>query len=172
MRPRLPEDPTATQLEAWIALADQVQGEEFRGAVRSYLQDAYGTFPGRSLATAPVWDFVHKEGQQIGERIWEAYRSGLPADSPRAQELALGMADQAAAAFGQAKHESPERLARALLMAEKIRREPSEEDARYAATHGRYLSLVDLINETPTSTGEEEPEFFAWMATALLASVQ
>ncbi|MFD2348747.1 MerR family transcriptional regulator [Nonomuraea ferruginea] len=77
MRPRLPEDPTAAQLEAWIELADLVRGEEFRGAVRSWLQDTYGTFPGRRLADAPVWDFIHQEGMEIGKEVLEAYRSGL-----------------------------------------------------------------------------------------------
>ncbi|GAA3125283.1 MerR family transcriptional regulator [Planomonospora alba] len=170
MRPQLPEDPTAAQLEAWIELADLVRDEEFRRAVRSYLQDTYATFPGRRLATAPVWDFVHREGAEIGEDILTAYRSGLPPDSPRTQELVARMANAAAeVAGGQATAESRERLATAFLLVEEMRREDPQEEDRYDATHGRYLSLVALINGTPPSTGEEDPALFAWVAAALRA---
>ncbi|MEU4834905.1 MerR family transcriptional regulator [Streptosporangium sp. NPDC023615] len=172
-RPRLPEDPTAAQLEAWIELADLVRGEEFRGAVRSHLQDAYGTFPGRRLAAVPVWDFIHTEGAMIGEELLEAYRSGLPADSPAARELVVRMADATAEVFGgQATAGSRDRLAAAFLLAERVRREESPQEARYDATHGRYLSLVAVINGTPPDTGEEGPALFAWIAAALRASAR
>ncbi|MBG0821108.1 MerR family transcriptional regulator [Planomonospora sp. ID91781] len=168
MRPRLPEDPTAAQLEAWIELADLVQGEGFRRAVRSYLRETYAAFPGRRLAAAPVWDFVHGEGAEIGEEILEAYRSGLPVDSPRAQELVVRMADTAAeAAGGQATAESRDRLATAFLLMEEMRREASQEEDRYDSTHGRYLSLVALISGTPPAADEEDPALFAWIAAAL-----
>ncbi|MFC4008491.1 MerR family transcriptional regulator [Nonomuraea purpurea] len=83
MRPHLPEDPTATQLEAWIELADLVRDEEFRGAVRSYLQDTFSTPVGRVMTATPVQDFIHEEGSEIMKEIIAAYRSGLPADSPQ-----------------------------------------------------------------------------------------
>ncbi|MEU4539181.1 MerR family transcriptional regulator [Streptosporangium sp. NPDC023825] len=173
MRPRLPEDPAAVQLEAWIELADLVRGEEFRGAVRSYLRDTYGTFPGRRLAAAPVWDFIHREGAKVGEEVVEAYRSGLPADSPRARELVVRMANATAEVFGgQATAESRDRLAAAFLLVEKAQREDSQEEARYDATHGRYLSLVSVINGTPPDTGEEGPVLFRWIAAALRASAR
>ncbi|MFF5110363.1 MerR family transcriptional regulator [Streptosporangium sp. NPDC000509] len=173
MRPSLPEDPTAAQLEAWIELADLLRGEEFRGAVRSYLRDTYGTFPGRRMAAAPVWDFIHEEGAKVGEEIVEAYRSGLPADSPRARELVVRMANASAEAVGgQTAAESRERMATAFLLVEKIRREDSHEEARYDATHGRYLSLVAVINGTPPAGDEEGPELFAWIAAALRASAR
>ncbi|MGW2192624.1 hypothetical protein ACWCSH_09765 [Streptosporangium sp. NPDC001682] len=173
MRPSLPEDPTAAQLEAWIELADLVRGEEFRGAVRSYLRDTYGTFPGWRMAAAPVWDFIHEEGAKVGEEVLAACRSGLPADSPRAQELVVRMANAAAEAVGgQATAESRDRLATAFLLVERIQREDSLEEARYDATHGRYLSLVAVINGTPPDTGEEGPALFTWIAAALRASAR
>ncbi|MEV0614858.1 MerR family transcriptional regulator [Nonomuraea sp. NPDC050404] len=169
MRPRLPEDPTAEQLEAWIELADLVQGEEFRAAVRAYLQDTYGTFPGRNVAAAPMWDFIHGEGADIGQEILTAYRSGLPADSPRARELAVRLANTTAEVAGtQATAESHERLATAFLLIEEFQLE----DVRYDATHGRYVSLVALINETPPDAGGEVAAVSAWLAAALRASAQ
>ncbi|MEO3805633.1 MerR family transcriptional regulator [Nonomuraea sp. B1E8] len=173
MRPRLPEDPSAAQLEAWIELADLVQGEEFRRAVRSYLQDTYGTFPGSSVAAAPVWDFIHKDGAKIGEELVAAYRSGMAPDSPRARELVVRMASAAAEAMdAQSTTEQRERLARAFLLVEQLRREDAQEEERYDATHGRYLSLVELINDTPPRTGEDDPAIFTWIASALRASAR
>ncbi len=173
MRPRLPEDPTLTQLEAWIELADLVQGEEFRNAVRSYLQDTYATSPGRDMAATPIQDFIYGTGTVIMEEIMAEYRSGLPADSPRAQELVVRMADAAAGITGgQSTAESRERLATGFLMAEKFEREEPEETTRYDATHGRYVSLVAVINETPPDTGEEFAAVSAWMAAAFRASVR
>lgn len=165
VRPRLPEDPTAEQLEAWIELGDLVRGAEFRGAVRAYLRDTYGAFPGRRLADAQVWDFIHEEGARIGKEIMEAYQAGLPADSPRARELAAALADATAGTFGtQATAESRERLAKAFLVAEQLPRE----DPEYDATHGRYLDLVARINGTPPEPAG--PELLAWIAAALRAS--
>ncbi|MFC4062353.1 MerR family transcriptional regulator [Planomonospora corallina] len=170
MRPHLPEDPAATQIEAGIELADLVRDEEFRGAVRSYLRDTYATFPGRVVATSPMQGFIHPEGAQITGEILEAYRSGLPADSPRARELVVRMADAAAeVAGGRATAESRERPATAFLMVEEIRREDSQEEVRFGATHGRYLSLVVSINGTPPAAGEDDPALFAWIAAALRA---
>jgi hypothetical protein len=57
-------------------------------------------------------------------------------------------------------------------MVEKFEREEPEETTRYDATHGRYVSLVAVINETPPDTGEEFAGVAAWMAAAYRASVR
>ncbi|WP_327106767.1 MerR family transcriptional regulator [Nonomuraea glycinis] len=173
MRPSLPEDPTVTQLEAWIELADLVQGEEFRNTVRSYLQDTYSTSPGRDIAATPIQDFIYGTGTVIMEEIMAACRSGLPTDSPRAQELVVRMADAVAEAVGrQSTAELREQLATGFVMVEQFQREEPEEMPRYDATHGRYVSLVAVINETPPDKGEEFTALSAWMAAALHASVR
>ncbi|MGW0478941.1 MerR family transcriptional regulator [Nonomuraea sp. NPDC003214] len=173
MRPNLPEDPTAAQLEAWIELADLVQDEGFRDAVRAYLKDTYSAYPGRYVAGAPVQDFIHTTGARIGEEITEAYRSRLAADSPRAQELAVRLADAAAELAGKrSTPESRERLATAYDLAKELRQEDSPEEARYAATHGRYLSLVASINGTPADADEETAALTGWLAEALRASAR
>jgi hypothetical protein len=53
-------------------------------------------------------------------------------------------------------------------MVEELRREDFQEEARFDATHGRYLSLAAAI-KTPPSMGEE-PVPYAWIAEALRAS--
>ncbi|MEV0165276.1 DNA-binding transcriptional MerR regulator [Nonomuraea fuscirosea] len=170
MRPRLPEDPTLVQLEAWIELADLVQGAEFRNKVRSYLQDTYSTSPGRELAAAPVQDFIYETGTAIMEEVMAAFRSGLRADSPQAQDLVVRMAAAAAEAVGtRSTAESRARMATGFLMAEQFEREEPEESHRYDASHGRYVSLVAVINDLPPDTGEFA-SFAGWLAAALGAS--
>jgi DNA-binding transcriptional MerR regulator len=173
MRPHLPEDPTAAQLEAWIELADLVRDEGFRDAVRSYLHDTYSAAPGRVIAGAPMQDFIHTEGARIGKEITEAYRSRVPADSVRAQELAVRLADAAAGVAGKrSTAESRERLATAYDLVEELRQEDSSEEVRYTATHGRYLALVAAINATPPDSDEETAALSAWLAAALRASAR
>ncbi|TDD19338.1 MerR family transcriptional regulator [Nonomuraea diastatica] len=172
MRPRLPEDPTATQLEAWIELADLVQDEEFRGAVRSYLQDTFSTPPGRLMAATPVQDFIYGPGVTIMEDIMAAYRSGLSADAPRSQELAVRLVDATAALGGcQATVEFRREMAAKFLEIDEILRdEPQDDMSRFDLTHGRYLSLVFAINGTPP-VADQQVVPFAWIAAALRASL-
>jgi hypothetical protein len=84
------------------------------------------------------------------------------------------MADATAEVVGgQSTAESREQLATGFLMAAKFEREEPEETTRYDATHGRYVSLVAVINETPPDdTGEEFAALSAWLAAAFRASVR
>src|SRR5438045_1076602 len=50
-RPHLPEEPSTEQLEAWIELAEIVQDEQFRTALRDHLHRIFGTWQGKLMAT-------------------------------------------------------------------------------------------------------------------------
>ncbi|TDE56218.1 MerR family transcriptional regulator [Nonomuraea mesophila] len=170
MRPSLPEDPTAAQLEAWIELADLVQDPEFRGAVRSYLQDTFTTFPGRLMAATPVQDFIYGTGMTIMGDIMAAYRSGLPADAPRSRELAVRLVDATAAlddrqATASFRREMAAKFDEIDVL---LREEDDDTGSRFDLTHGRYLTLVSVINGTSGPDQEVVP--FAWIAAALRAS--
>ncbi|MEV4474648.1 MerR family transcriptional regulator [Nonomuraea salmonea] len=155
LRPCLPDDPSAEQLEAWIELADLLQDEEFRAAVRAHLQDVYGTFPGSELAAPATWDFIHEEGAKIGDDLVTAYHQGLPPHDPRVEELVVRLAELAGSG-------SRQRLAATFLMVQDL-----PEDPEYDATYGRYVALVGRINGTPLPTYEQDPALFTWIATAL-----
>ncbi len=100
-------------------------------------------------------------------------RSGLPPESPRARDLVVRMATAAAEAVGtRSTPESRERMAAGFLMAERFERERPEESPRYDSTHGRYVSLVAVINDTPPHTGDEFASLATWLAAALHASAQ
>ncbi|MEV0385064.1 MerR family transcriptional regulator [Nonomuraea sp. NPDC050643] len=170
VRPHLPEDPTTAQLEAWIELADLVRDEEFRGAVRSYLQDTFSTPPGRLMTASPVQDFIHTTGARIMEEVIAHHRAGLPADSPQAREVAVRLARATAELAGERATEAfLERMATQFLLIEELQKEV-DTDSRFDVTHGRYLSLVAAINGT--SAEEEGPVPFAWLSAALRASVR
>lgn len=174
MRPRLPDDPSAAQLEAWIELADLLRDSGFRDAVRSYLRDTYAGDPGQRLTVAPVQDFIHGTGSRIMEEIVAAHRCGLPPETPHAQQLAARLAAGAAEAAGvPASAELRDRLAAGYLVIGEVYEEVGT-DLRYEATHGRYLSLVAVINEAPPESrvcfDVDLGELGGWLAAALRAS--
>ncbi|GAB2627348.1 hypothetical protein Aab01nite_80670 [Paractinoplanes abujensis] len=78
-RPRLPDDPTAAQLEAWIELTRLARSGEFRAAVRDRPVEASSGRESRRRLTA---------------KLLAAHHSGLPADSVHARRLAAGLARQ------------------------------------------------------------------------------
>nr|WP_221381556.1 MerR family transcriptional regulator [Actinoplanes polyasparticus] len=78
-RPRLPDDPTAAQLEAWIELTRLARRREFRAAVRNLSVEANSGRESR---------------REVIGKLLAAHHSGLPADSPHARRLAAGLAQE------------------------------------------------------------------------------
>jgi DNA-binding transcriptional MerR regulator len=172
MRPVLPADPTAAQLEAWIELADLVRDPAFRDAVRTYLRDTYSTDVGRSIASPRFQDFMYESGAALVGEVLAAYRAGESPRSPWAQEAvtrfmkaASGLSDTPLTP------EVRDRMADAYRQIPDIERQIAEEDAAsegpvYDDTHGRYLSLVAVVNGTAP---EEDTLPYAWIAEAMRA---
>ncbi|MFJ9554271.1 MerR family transcriptional regulator [Nocardiopsis sp. NPDC101807] len=172
IRPVLPADPTAAQLEAWIELADLVRDPAFRDAVRAYLHDTYSTDVGRSIASAPFQDFIYGSGVSLTEEVMAAHRAGESPRSPWAQNAVTRFMEGAAGVSGTALTvERRNRMADAYRLLPDIERQIAEEDAAsedpvYDDTHGRYMSLVAVVNGHPT---EEEKLPYAWLAEAMRA---
>jgi len=174
MRPRLHEDPTAAQLQAWIELADLLRDAKFRDAVRAYLRDGYSTGPGRFIASEPAQELIHTDGAAISEELIAAHHAGEAARSPRVQGITERfVAVTATLADGQDTARLRDRLAAAFLLADEFMR---EEEGPYAAghawyneTHGRYLSLVAVINGNAAEETDPLP-YLAWFAEALRSS--
>ncbi|MEY8041642.1 MerR family transcriptional regulator [Saccharopolyspora cebuensis] len=179
VRPRLPDDPTAEQLQAWIELAELVQDPEFRAAVRSYLHDTYATGPGLLMGAEPVQDFIASSGQDLMSRIIAAHRSGLAPDAAHARDLAARLVRQTAEATGATVDaELWDRMATGFPVIAEMHHEALH-DPEYEATHGRYLSLVATISGTPEAEpggdpadprGEDLAGLGTWLSEALLAS--
>ncbi|MFI8090934.1 MerR family transcriptional regulator [Streptomyces sp. NPDC086080] len=177
MRPVLPADPSAAQLEAWIELADLVRDPGFRDAVRAYLEETYSAPEARAVASGPFQEFIHASGAPLMEELLAAHRAGESPRSPRAQRAVLRFMEAATALSG-----TPLTLELRNRMADGYRQVPgllqriAEEDAAaegpvYDDTHGRYVSLVSLINGT--AAGEEHAGAvpYVWIADAMRAPV-
>ncbi|TYB64219.1 MerR family transcriptional regulator [Nonomuraea sp. PA05] len=174
MRPVLPADPTAAQLEAWIDLADLVSDPAFRDAVRAYLRDAYAAPETRPLATAPFQEFIHVSGVPLMEELLAACRAGESPRSPRAQRAVTRFMEAATALSGTPlTAEVRDRMADGYRQIPDIVRRMAEEDASsgslvYDDTHGRYVSLVARINGVAIEEGHDSVPY-AWIAEAMRA---
>lgn len=174
MRPVLPADPTAAQLEAWIELADLVTDPAFRHAVRTYLHDTYSAPEAKAVATEPFQEFIHVTGAPLMQELLAAYRAGESPRSPRAQQAVTRFMDAATALSGAPlTPEVRNRTADGYRQMPDILRQIAEEEAisespGYDDTHGRYLSLVELINGTATDEGLDSIPH-AWIADAMCA---
>lgn len=163
-RPKLPEEPTTEQLEAWIELADLVQDAGFRHSVRAFFHDAFGGARSFHTTTPPMLERIEKLRTAQLEAI-AAQRSGLPADSPRAREIAEHLLDAMTEVVGQryttelrhrmatAEHTASPRAARFT--------------SRFTGTLGRYHALVATINGTPRLDPADFAANRRWLATAV-----
>jgi DNA-binding transcriptional MerR regulator len=184
-QPRLPGDPTAAQLEAWITLAELLQDAEFRSATRAYLQETYGSGPGAIVSTPPVQSFIAAAGEDVMPKLIAAHASGLSPDDPHSRELAARLVHQTADALGAPLDDGLwERIARGFRRMGQVMHEVLH-DPDYEATHKRYLSLVATINGEPSPDAELEAasspgaarapgadlfELGPWLAEAVLAA--
>ncbi|GAA2845759.1 MerR family transcriptional regulator [Nonomuraea rubra] len=175
MRPVLPADPTAAQLEAWIELADLVSDPAFRDAVRTYLRDTYSPPEARLLATEPFQEFMHVSGATLMEELLAAQRAGQSPRSPGVQQAVIRFMEAAAGLSGTPlTPELRDRMADGYRQVPGLLRQIADEDAAsgrpvYDSTHGRYLSLVALINGTPAEA-DHDPIPYAWIADAMRAT--
>ncbi|MGW3347259.1 MerR family transcriptional regulator [Nonomuraea rubra] len=175
MRPVLPADPTAAQLEAWIELADLVSDPAFRDAVRTYLRDTYSPPEARLLATEPFQEFMHVSGASLMEELLAAHRAGQSPRSPGVQQAVIRFMEAAAGLSGTPlTPELRDRMAGGYRQVPGLLRQIADEDAAserpvYDSTHGRYLSLVALINGTPAEA-DHDPIPYAWIADAMRAT--
>ncbi|AZM58298.1 MULTISPECIES: MerR family transcriptional regulator [unclassified Streptomyces] len=175
MRPVLPEDPTAAQLEAWIELADLVRDPEFRDRVRAYLKDAHAAPEARPLATEPFQEFIHDTGAPLMEELLAAHRAGESPRSARVQEAVVRFMEAATALSGTPlTPEVRDRMADGYRQVPDLLRRIAEEEAAsgapvYDDTHGRYVSLVSRINGTEADA-DHDPIPYAWIADAMSAT--
>lgn len=167
-RPHLPEEPSTGQLEAWIELAELVQDEEFRTALRDFFHRTFGTEKGRLMASPEIVARAERHLKILSEAR-AAHQAGLPADAPRAREIAervaADSADLIAAMTGKRDLEKARR-----------RIAEFEDDGKapqwLAKATGlklltRYHALVATINGKPKPEPQRTAAIRAWMAAAM-----
>ncbi|WP_436889518.1 MerR family transcriptional regulator [Nocardiopsis dassonvillei] len=174
VRPVLPAEPSAAQLEAWIELADLVGDPAFRDAVRTHLRLAYSSPEARTTATGPFQAFIHEGSAPLTEELLAAHRAGEHPRSPRAQQAVTRFMEAVTALSGASlTPEVRDRMARGFRMLPDLRRRIAEEEAAaeepgHDETHGRYLSLVARINGTAAEEDHGDLPHL-WIAEAMRA---
>ncbi|WP_162893108.1 MerR family transcriptional regulator [Microbacterium halotolerans] len=182
LRPQLPADPTAEQLDAWITLSELLASEQFRDQTREYMLETYGSDVGREMSKPAVQEFIASTGGGLMAKLMAAREAGLPSDDPAATALADEFVRQAAAPSGTSVDDVLRtRLADRYRDVAPLTEGALDHDG-YRATHGRYLELTALINGQPhpdaalaevlDDTGaEEEQGVGPWLAAAIMGTV-
>ncbi|MGW1872428.1 hypothetical protein [Streptomyces sp. NPDC001975] len=169
-RPRLPEEPSAEQLEAWIELAEIVQDGDFRTALRDFFHRTFGTEQGRLMASPEMMARVERHRRLLLE-AQASQQAGVPADSPRARDIAERVAaGSAALAAAMTGEHDVDKARRGIVEFDRNGRAPrSSADATGLRLLTRYHGLVATINGTPEP--DPDPDRAAavreWMAAAL-----
>ncbi len=175
-RPVLPEEPTAEQLQAWIALADMVGDPEFRTAVHRFYERAFAT-PRPNDLTSPRMMALSEEHSAIAVRAREAERAGVAPDSPVARELAerllrstgLISAEVTGQAMGDEQWADLRRLMTELEEAPEVQHAVEGFVADFGGLFEPFFALLATINDVPLeqlwNTGPSD----AWVAAALRA---
>ncbi|WAL66325.1 MerR family transcriptional regulator [Amycolatopsis cynarae] len=167
-RPRLPEEPSTEQLEAWIELGEIVQDEEFRTAVRAFFRHAFGTEKGKLMATPEMMARAERHRKLLLEAR-AAQQAGVPADSRQARDIAERVAADAAefTAALTGEHD-PDRARRSI-----VEFDQNGKAAQWRAKStglkllARYQSLLATINGMPKPDPDQATAIREWMAAAL-----
>ncbi|MGW1678431.1 MerR family transcriptional regulator [Saccharopolyspora sp. NPDC002376] len=153
-KPNLPDDPSTEQLEAWLELAELVQDQDFRRAVRAlYQEHSNRREAGETMidhSNAPKWWAITDEAKTSAE-------SGTAPDSAEARALADRLMELATEEWG--KPDTPE-----------FRREMAAYYEEHDERTSRYWELLAIINGWPQHPATNEATH--WLATALRASAQ
>lgn len=166
-RPELPDYPATAQLEAWIELAELVQDNEVRQAVRRQLYEACTTGAGPLMASSPMLDRL-EAATPISQAAMDASREQVPPDSPRGREIADQWVGWFSGVFATPDSPGPPdtpefriQFADHMLAGAEWDRTPPQPEGPY----DRYMALVETVNNAPQ---EQFP--WEWLAAALRAS--
>ncbi|NJP65689.1 MerR family transcriptional regulator [Streptomyces spiramenti] len=172
--PRLPDEPTPEQLDAWIELASMVSDPEVRRAIRDDLNDRFTDGPGQMLVSPSALASYESATPLIEEAV-EAHKAGVAPDSPLGQELAARYLAWLGEMFG-ASFEEPEtrdEIGRGLLEIEPAILADLEQTAQGPPAtdpQERYQHLVQVISGTLESNNAQLADYaraFTWLSTAL-----
>ncbi|MGW4912510.1 MerR family transcriptional regulator [Streptomyces sp. NPDC004270] len=167
-RPHLPEEPSAEQLEAWIELAEIVQDEEFRTALRDFFHRTFGTEQGKLMASPEMMARVERHRQLLLE-AQASQQAGVRADSPQARDIAervaAGSAELTAAMTGE--HDVGKARRSIVEFDRNGRAAQSLANVTGLKLLTRYHRLVATVNGTAKPDPDRAAAIREWMAGAL-----
>ncbi|HZA19865.1 MAG TPA: MerR family transcriptional regulator [Actinomycetota bacterium] len=144
--PRLPDEPSKQQLDAWIELSEIVSDPTFLEAMRKDAAQSWGG--GLDL------DASRKASGEATAAAREALDRGVAPDSDEAGAIAERMVVASAAAMGR----EPDAAFRAWML---------DKYANHDPRASRYWVLVGIINDQPQMAGPVEE--WEWLVAALTA---
>jgi DNA-binding transcriptional MerR regulator len=130
--PDLPDDPSATQVEAWVELAELVQDPDFKASIRRMAE-----YQAAERADGDPGGLHHELTMKITERVTEALAGGVDPASGRARRVVDELMGLYAATFGKA--DTPA-YRESVLERIEVAGDPRAE---------RYFHLLALINGQP-----------------------
>ncbi len=182
--PRLSEDPSPQQLDAWISLSELLRDEQYRDETRAYLRETYATEIGTKMSALPVQEFIASAGADLMPRLFAAREAGLAPDDARVIVLTDQFIEQSATAADVAPDDDlRRRLATVYSQVDTLTTEALQHEG-YRATEGRYLELVAIINDQPhpdaqligtaddAEPGHDLGRFGRWFSEAILATIR
>ncbi|MFF0739555.1 MerR family transcriptional regulator [Streptomyces sp. NPDC004111] len=151
--PRLPDDATPEQVEAWVELAELCQDTDFRAAVRRMVE--------RQAAERSEGDTTglhHDLTETVRERVGAALAAGIDPESPGAAPVLDRLSARYAETFAR-----PDDAALRIWMADRIQvgMDPRAE---------RYWHLLARINGWPVPP--DLAPVFTWLLTGLRSRIQ
>ncbi|WP_232237568.1 MULTISPECIES: MerR family transcriptional regulator [Actinoalloteichus] len=171
MRPKLPEEPTTEQLEAWIELADMVRDADFRREVRRFFHDSFAGDKALQVTSPEMLKRLEEQGA-IEQEIGAARTSGLPVDSPRARELAERLVKATTEFTAEITGEYDADETRRYLASGPDTTTESYERAqefvsRFTGVLDRYLALTATISGSPQPDPTDADANEAWISAVL-----
>ncbi|WP_432741601.1 MerR family transcriptional regulator [Streptomyces sp. JH002] len=172
--PRLPDEPTPEQLDAWIELAALVSDPQVRSAVRADLNERFTDGPGHLLVSQDALKAYERAAPLIEEAV-AARQAGLAPGSPQAQELGDRYLRWLGGMFGASFDDAATRreLAGGLLLIEPQILADQEREAngpRPTDPYERYQLLVQMVDGTLDANHAELAGYAAantWLAAVL-----
>jgi hypothetical protein len=141
--PKLPDDATPSQLDAWIELAEIIADPAFVESMRENAKEVWGRFDMAAMRAA---------GDAVAAEARDARGRGVPPESEEARTIVERYAAALAAAKGTA-------------FGEETRRSIHARFARHDPRAGRYWELVAIINGRPNPSGAMEE--WSWIRAAV-----
>jgi hypothetical protein len=142
--PKLPENPTPEQLDAWIELADLVADPSFVQSLRESAKEVWGKFDMNAMRRA-------------SDDVMAATRDALARNVAPDSDDARTIVEQYGAALASASGST---------FGDETRRRMHERFARHDPRAARYWELVAQINGTPSAASNAQE--WAWIKAAVL----
>ncbi|MBH0781689.1 MerR family transcriptional regulator [Nocardia bovistercoris] len=146
--PDLPEDPCASQVQAWMELVQLVQDNDFRTVVRRMAE-----YQERQRADGDDTGLHHDLTETVRDEVGRALAAGIAPDTSEAADVVDTLTASYAETFGRPDDSDLRRWV--------LERLEVADDARVT----RYWQLVAIINSWPPMA-DLEP-VFTWFARAL-----